>query len=221
MGVTLVAGLTSVPLVAGSDDDLSLSASEAAAVRYLERVGEPPRVPPTEAGTALPAGVPTAPPAAGPPPVKVAVGPSATAPTTAVVAPGVSTAAAPRPVPAAVAAPAGGSPPPAPAQLALPAIDLATLLPGASVAAARVAPGRSQRGVASWFGAPAGTCAHLTLPFGTEVRVTRPATGAVTTCTVDDRGPTLETGRLIDLSTGTIAELVSTDAGLIDVLIEW
>jgi len=82
----------------------------------------------------------------------------------------------------------------------LPAIDLATRLPGASVAAARVAPGRSQRGVASWFGAPA---------------------GAVTTCTVDDRGPTLETGRLIDLSTGTFAELASTDAGLIDVLIEW
>ncbi len=43
----------------------------------------------------------------------------------------------------------------------------------------------------------------------------------MTTCTVDDRGPTLETGRLIDLSTGTFAELASTDAGLIDVLIEW
>jgi hypothetical protein len=79
----------------------------------------------------------------------------------------------------------------------------------------------SDAGVASWFNAPDRTCAHRTLPFGTMVTVTRPATGAVTTCKVDDRGPTVETGRLIDLSMDTFAALASTSSGLIDVMIEW
>ena len=81
--------------------------------------------------------------------------------------------------------------------------------------------GHNDAGIASWFNAPDATCAHRTLPFGTMVRVTRPATGAVTTCKVDDRGPTVETGRLIDLSMDTFAALAPTSAGLIDVTIEW
>jgi len=76
-------------------------------------------------------------------------------------------------------------------------------------------------GIASWFNAPDDTCAHRTLPFGTLVRVTRPQTGAVTYCKVDDRGPTVATGRLIDLSMDTFARLASTETGLIDVTIEW
>jgi hypothetical protein len=87
-------------------------------------------------------------------------------------------------------------------------------------AVARVS-ANNDAGVASWFNAPDRTCAHRTLPFGTMVTVTRPATGAVTSCTVDDRGPTVETGRLIDLSMDTFAELASTSSGLIDVTIEW
>jgi len=97
-----------------------------------------------------------------------------------------------------------------------------TVAPAPSVpaATARVS-GHNDAGVASWFNAPDATCAHRTLPFGTMVRVTRPATGAVVTCKVDDRGPTVETGRLIDLSMDTFAALAPTSAGLIDVTIEW
>ena len=61
-------------------------------------------------------------------------------------------------------------------------------------------------GIASWFNAPDNTCAHRTLPFGTMVKVTRRANGAVAFCKVNDRGPTVATGRLIDLSMDTFAE---------------
>ncbi len=76
-------------------------------------------------------------------------------------------------------------------------------------------------GIASWFNAPDATCAHRTLPFGTMVTVTRVATGAVASCRVDDRGPTVATGRIIDLSMDTFAKLAPTSAGLIDVTIAW
>lgn len=80
---------------------------------------------------------------------------------------------------------------------------------------------KTDSGIASWFGAPAATCAHRTLPMGTMVKVTRNHNGASAICRVDDRGPTLETGRLIDLSTDTFEKLAATEAGLIDVRIEW
>ena len=80
---------------------------------------------------------------------------------------------------------------------------------------------RSDSGVASWFKAPAGTCAHRTLPMGTLIKVTRLHNGATATCKVDDRGPTVETGRLIDLSLDTFEKLADREAGLIDVKIEW
>jgi rare lipoprotein A len=76
------------------------------------------------------------------------------------------------------------------------------------------------RGWASWFGAPEGTCAHRTLPMGTEITVTRVSTGVSITCVVDDWGPA-DTTRIIDLSTDTFAELASPDAGLIEVIIDW
>lgn len=80
---------------------------------------------------------------------------------------------------------------------------------------------RSDSGVASWFGAPAATCAHRTLPLGTIVKVTRIHNGASASCKVNDRGPTVETGRLIDLSLDTFEKLAASEAGLIDVKIEW
>ena len=80
---------------------------------------------------------------------------------------------------------------------------------------------KTDSGVASWFGAPAATCAHRTLPMGTLVKVTRNHNGATATCKVDDRGPTLETGRLIDLSLDTFEKLAPSEVGLIDVMIEW
>ena len=79
----------------------------------------------------------------------------------------------------------------------------------------------SDSGLASWFYAPAGTCAHRDLPLGTVVHVVRISTGASATCRVNDRGPTLATKRVIDLSPDTFEKLASKDAGVIDVRIEW
>ena len=92
--------------------------------------------------------------------------------------------------------------------------------PPTAAPAARVY-AHSDSGIASWFNAPDNTCAHRTLPFGTMVKVTRPSNGSVAFCKVDDRGPTLATGRLIDLSMDTFSELAAPESGLIDVDIEW
>ncbi len=101
------------------------------------------------------------------------------------------------------------------------AAPASTTIPPAPASSLNKVYGHNDAGIASWFNAPDDTCAHRTLPFGTMVRVTRPRTGAVTYCKVNDRGPTVATGRLIDLSMDTFARLASTDAGLIDVTIEW
>lgn len=96
-----------------------------------------------------------------------------------------------------------------------PLTPLTTLLqPVAPVAAAVL-------GRASWFYAPAGTCAHRDLPMGTLVRVTRTDTGASTTCRVSDRGPSAATNRVIDLSRDTFEKLASSNAGVINVKLEW
>ena len=100
----------------------------------------------------------------------------------------------------------------------LPSVVQAVVPPVTAVASAVT---RTDSGIASWFGAPDGTCAHRTLPMGTIVKVTRIHNGAVATCKVDDRGPTVETGRLIDLSDDTFEKLAAKEAGLIDVRIEW
>ena len=82
------------------------------------------------------------------------------------------------------------------------------------------APRHSQSGPASWYDAPAGSCAHPSLPMGTVLRVTNLATGASTTCTVSDRGP-YEGGRIIDLARATFSQIASTSQGVIQVRIEW
>jgi rare lipoprotein A len=97
---------------------------------------------------------------------------------------------------------------------------LAATAPTTVAPVVRVA-GHSDAGVASWFHAPESTCAHRTLPRGTMVKVTRVSTGAVASCRVDDWGPTVATGRIIDLSMDTFAALAPTSAGLLDVTIEW
>ncbi len=50
------------------------------------------------------------------------------------------------------------------------------------------------------------TAAHRTLPFGTVVRVTDPATGRSVVVRINDRGP-FRPGRVIDLSRAAAAEL--------------
>ncbi|MDP8936886.1 MAG: hypothetical protein M3O23_04025 [Actinomycetota bacterium] len=213
-GATLLAGITAVPLAAGSDGDAAVPAS-APLPASLVRVGEPPPVPgAADVAVPVPATVPVTTPAAlSEPSGAMASGPDATpALTSTTVVPAADRVA----VPATVAA----SPPTTRALLAVPPLDPATLVPGAGATTATSAPARTETGLASWFGAPAGTCAHRTAPFGAEIAVTRLQTGAVVTCTVDDRGPA-DTSRVIDLSTDTFEKLAPTGAGLIDVKIEW
>jgi rare lipoprotein A len=81
-------------------------------------------------------------------------------------------------------------------------------------------PAYEQTGEASWYWAPAGTCASPGLAFGTVVRVTDLSDGLSTTCTVDDRGPAVA-GRIIDLSEETFSQLTSTAEGVIEVRISW
>lgn len=75
-------------------------------------------------------------------------------------------------------------------------------------------------GAASWYGAPFGTCANTSLPFGTVVHVTNLGTGASTTCRVEDRGPYVG-GRILDLSEGTFSQIASTSQGVINIKMEW
>jgi len=82
------------------------------------------------------------------------------------------------------------------------------------------ASGHSQVGQASWYGAPDGTCAHESLPFGTVVQVTNLANGRHATCHVADRGP-YQGGRVIDLSEGVFEQLAPLAEGVIGVRLTW
>lgn len=82
------------------------------------------------------------------------------------------------------------------------------------------APPNMQTGSASWFQAPAGTCAHRSLPLGTPVRVTNLTNGLQVTCRVADRGPFVA-GRIIDLDREDFDAIASTSQGVISVRIEW
>jgi rare lipoprotein A len=139
--------------------------------------------------------------------------------TTTTAKPVSTTTTAPKPVPAATVAPAVAPTTTAPGPLTPLTTIVAAVIPPAAAVSGAVT--RTDSGVASWFKAPAGTCAHRTLPMGTMIKVTRIHNGASASCKVDDRGPTLETGRLIDLSLDTFEKLAARDAGLIDVRIEW
>jgi len=74
-----------------------------------------------------------------------------------------------------------------------------------------------QSGSASWYGTGPGpgTCAHLSLPMGTRVRVVNTATGASAVCRVADRGPQAWTGHIIDLSPDVFAALAPRSQGII------
>jgi rare lipoprotein A (peptidoglycan hydrolase) len=81
-------------------------------------------------------------------------------------------------------------------------------------------PPRTQSGQASWYDAPAGTCAHRSLPMGTIITVINTANGKRTTCRVADRGP-YSAGRIIDLAKTAFDDLAPPSAGIINVRIEW
>jgi rare lipoprotein A len=88
-----------------------------------------------------------------------------------------------------------------------------------------------QRGLATWYSAPAGartasgerfdprrlTAAHRTLPFGTCVAVTRRDTGRTVRVRVTDRGPFAAADRVIDLSPAAADRLGMARAGVVEV----
>jgi rare lipoprotein A len=78
----------------------------------------------------------------------------------------------------------------------------------------------TQTGGASWYDYNPGECAHLTIPKGTVVTVTRLGTVASVTCVVTDRGPH-GGGRIIDLDRGNFAQLADPGEGVIQVRITW
>lgn len=63
------------------------------------------------------------------------------------------------------------------------------------------------------------TAAHLTLPMGTRLHVSDPASGRSVLVTVNDRGPHVP-GRIIDLSWRAAHDLGITDAGVAMVRLE-
>jgi rare lipoprotein A len=81
-------------------------------------------------------------------------------------------------------------------------------------------PQSTTTGEASWYGAPAGTCASPTLAFGTVVTVTDLSTGAAVRCTVDDREAHTP-GRVLDLAPTTFSQLASLSVGVIEVRLSW
>jgi rare lipoprotein A len=95
----------------------------------------------------------------------------------------------------------------------------------ANASIAPASSGRSFSGMASYYGNESGsrtasgqrfnqnamTCAHRTLPFGTQLRVTHRGRSVVVT--VNDRGPFIR-GRVLDLSTGAARAVGLTGAGV-------
>ncbi len=80
-----------------------------------------------------------------------------------------------------------------------------------------------QTGIATWYATlyQPGTCAHLSLPFGTMVRVTDTETGAAAVCRVADRGPEAWTGNIIDLSPDVFEQLGSLSTGELHVRLDY
>lgn len=111
---------------------------------------------------------------------------------------------------------------------ALPAACLAFTIAAATLALSAPAAADSWSGVASYYGPGfhgrrtangerfdqnAMTAAHKTLPFGTRLRVTNPATGKSVTVRINDRGP-FHGNRVLDLSKGAAAVIGMVNAGV-------
>jgi rare lipoprotein A len=80
-----------------------------------------------------------------------------------------------------------------------------------------------QVGVAAYYHNPNHgglIAAHLTLPFGTRVRVHDLDNGRNVVVTIVDRGPYASTGRIIDLSTVAADALGMRQAGVANVRLE-
>ncbi|MGH9189824.1 MAG: RlpA-like double-psi beta-barrel domain-containing protein [Acidimicrobiales bacterium] len=104
--------------------------------------------------------------------------------------------------------------------IAAPPIVTTTVVPSPSRPSKPASSSSTESGLASWYGAAQGTCAHKTLPFGTILKVTRLSNGATVTCRVSDRGPYIDR-RIVDLSKDTYSVLAPAGSGVIDVTTEW
>lgn len=95
----------------------------------------------------------------------------------------------------------------------------------------QVAPGATERGLASWYGRefdglPTASgetfrpekisAAHRTLPLGTVVEVTNEKNGKIVRVKINDRGPFVA-GRIVDLSKAAAAEIGSVADGVVPV----
>jgi len=79
----------------------------------------------------------------------------------------------------------------------------------------------SATGVATWYAeAPPGYCASPTLPFGTDVQVVNDASGATTSCVVDDREAS-NPGRVVDMSPTGFSQIATPSQGVVTVTISW
>lgn len=102
------------------------------------------------------------------------------------------------------------------------------------VSASATVAGFQQRGVASYYGpgfhgklTASGeifdmyglTCAHLSLPFGTVLRVVNLDNDREVTVRVNDRGPYVG-GRIVDLSYGAAERLDMLDSGVASVILK-
>lgn len=116
---------------------------------------------------------------------------------------------------------------PAPAGAAPGAVDIAALEPAvesatslgsgvASFYADRFNGRRTASG--ETFSNAAMTAAHRSLPFGTRLRLTNPATGASVVVRVNDRGP-FHAGRTLDVSRAAAAELglIARGSGTVEI----
>jgi rare lipoprotein A (peptidoglycan hydrolase) len=79
----------------------------------------------------------------------------------------------------------------------------------------------SEVGQATWYSeAPPGMCASHTLPRGTVVTVRNDATGATTTCTIDDY-EAAGYPRVLDMSYSGFSQIADPNQGVADVTISW
>ena len=96
-----------------------------------------------------------------------------------------------------------------------PPARVATVAQSAPVAA------DSEQGLATWYAAAApGSCASPTLPFGTVVTVTNLASGARTSCVIDDR-EAANPGRVVDMSPSGFSEIAALSEGVVTVSVSW
>ena len=111
-------------------------------------------------------------------------------------------------------------PPQAAVRTVVTTVTPTTLAPTTTTTAPPPPPAYQETGPASWYQAPAGTCASPNIAFGTVVTVTDVSTGKSVRCTVDDRQDP-SSGRVLDLAEATFAELADPSVGVIEVRVSW